>query len=162
MPSTDAAAGPQPATVSLDPVSSDDREMFVAMALRYFRELNPDFVAQEDWGRHFWEGLTGNPRLHLCWILTNRQRVGFILFGVEEHLFLPRRAGVVYELYILPEFRLCGIARASAKQAMGVMQSLGASKLQLEIMADNVKAAAFWKSLGFSKFAERWVLTQKD
>jgi len=146
------------AAVTLQPVAPGDREAFLEMAARHFQELNPDFVPRKDWTLHYFEGILGNARLSLRWVLANGSRAGFVLFGIEDHVFLPRQNGVVYELYISPAFRRRGIARLSAQQAIEELRSHAPSKLQLEIMQNNRPAAALWASLGFEKVAERWVL----
>jgi ribosomal protein S18 acetylase RimI-like enzyme len=135
-----------------------DGEAFLAMAVRHFRELNPKFTPQEDWKLHYLDAILKNSRLSLRWVMADGRRAGFILFGMEDHRFLPRQTGVVYELYISPEFRRHGIARACAQQAIEELQTHSPSKLELEIMKDNPGAAALWASLGFEKVAERWVL----
>jgi UDP-2,4-diacetamido-2,4,6-trideoxy-beta-L-altropyranose hydrolase len=144
--------------VTLESVTLVDRQAFLKMAEKYFRELDSRFVCQEDWKRHYFDGIVGNPRLSLRWILVGGHQVGFILFGLEEHICLPRRNAVVYELYVAPEFRRHGVARACAQQAIDELQSHAPSKVQLEIVRNNHGAAALWASLGFEKVAERWVL----
>jgi ribosomal protein S18 acetylase RimI-like enzyme len=158
MRTSDQSRNPQLGAVTLEPVSPVDREPFLEMAVQHFRELNPSFVVQEDWKRDYFEGILGNPRLSLRWVVADGGRAGFVLFGIEDHKFLPRRSGIVYELYISPEFRLRGLARASAQQAIDELQRHSPSKVQLEIMEHNRGAAALWTSLGFEKVAERWVL----
>lgn len=158
MRTADHARSPQLAAVTLETISPADREPFLEMAERHFRELNPNFVPREDWKRHYFDRILENPQMSLRWVVAKGRRAGFILFGMEDHVFLPRRSGVVYELYISPEFRRRGIARACAQQAIDELQSRAPSKLQLEIMENNRGAAALWASLGFEKIAERWVL----
>ncbi len=128
------------------------------MAERHFRELNPSFVPQEDWRQQYFDRILENPRLYLRWVVAGGRRAGFVLFGTEDHVFLPRRSGVVYELYISPGFRRQGLARACAQQVIDQLRSHAPSKVQLEIMENNRGAAALWTSLGFEKVAERWVL----
>jgi ribosomal protein S18 acetylase RimI-like enzyme len=65
---------------------------------------------------------------------------------------------MIYELYIAPEFRKRGIARACAAQAIAELQNLGPTKIQLEVMEGNTAAVALWKSLQFLKVSERYVL----
>jgi UDP-2,4-diacetamido-2,4,6-trideoxy-beta-L-altropyranose hydrolase len=148
-------------TVSLSPVSAHDRDSFLEMGERHFRELDPDFIPAEDWKLKYFENILSKKCLSLCWVLARGCRVGFVLFGIEEHVVLPRRTGVIYELYVLPEFRRKGIARASALQAIQELQRHSPSKVQLEIMENNRGAAALWASVGFQKVAERWVLRKE-
>jgi ribosomal protein S18 acetylase RimI-like enzyme len=140
-------------------VAPSERAQFLQMAQQHFSELNPSFVPAEDWKAHYFETIQSNPAYRLRWILHGGARVGFILFGIESHRFLPRKTGIIYELYVAPQFRRRGIARACAEQAISELRSLGPSKIQLEVMEGNAGAAALWKSLHFEKVSERLVLS---
>jgi ribosomal protein S18 acetylase RimI-like enzyme len=142
----------------LVPVEAGDRKNFVAMAEQYFRELNPQFAPAPDWKASYFENIMGRKNYSLRWILAGGQRVGFILYGFEDHRFLPRKIGAIYELYIVPERRRTGIARACAKSVIAELQKSSASRIQLEVAEGNDAAGAFWKSLGFQKASERLVL----
>jgi len=144
--------------VSMEAVSATDRDVFLAMAERLLRGLNPDFVPQADWKQSYFENILGNANLSLRWIVAEGNRAGFVLFGLEAHRFLPRFNGMIYELYIDPEFRRKGIALAIARQAIEELRSKSPSKIQLEVMEGNRAAIALWESLGFRKVSERYVL----
>ena len=89
------------------------------------------------------------------------RHVGFVLFGVEEHRFLPRQTGAIYEVYVIPEERRKGIARACAKQVIAELWKASPSKIQLEVVQGNAAAAELWRSLGFQKVTERFSLTEQ-
>jgi ribosomal protein S18 acetylase RimI-like enzyme len=142
----------------LKPVAAEDKADFLALAARHFKELNPDFVPMEDWQRGYFESILSNERMSLQWITLDGKRAGFILFGFESHRFLPRLTGMIYELYVAPEHRRRGAGEAAARLAVEFLQQRRASKIQLEVMDGNAKAAALWKKLGFAKVSERFVL----
>jgi ribosomal protein S18 acetylase RimI-like enzyme len=144
--------------VSITPISRGDREAFLAMAVRHFCDLNSNFVAEDDWKQHYFEKVLTKPRTFARWILCDEQPAGFVVFGLEDHRFLPRLTGMIYELYVLPEFRRMGIARNCALQAIGELETFAPSKIQLEVMEGNVGAQALWRSLDFEKVSERYVL----
>lgn len=146
------------AIVRMETVSATDRDAFLAMAERLFRGLNPSFVPQSDWKQSYFENILGNARLSLRWIVVDENRAGFVLFGLEEHRFLPRVNGMIYELYVEPEFRRKGIAQTVARQAIRELQSRSPAKIQLEVMEGNRAATALWESLGFRKVSTRYVL----
>lgn len=139
-------------------ITKADRSLFLQMAEQHFRELNPDFVPQQDWKEHYFERVSSNPRVFADWVQADGNRVGFVLYGLEEHRFLPRLTGMIYELYILPEFRRMGIARDCARQAISQLQTYSPSKIQLEVMDGNKAAEALWRSLGFERVSSRLVL----
>jgi ribosomal protein S18 acetylase RimI-like enzyme len=146
--------------VRTENVKTADRDAFLAMAERLFRGLNPNFVPQADWKESYFENIVGNSRLSLRWIVADGKRAGFVLFGLEAHRFLPRFNGMIYELYIEPEFRRRGIAQIVAREAIQELQSKSPSKIQLEVMEGNHAATALWESLGFRKVSERYVLAE--
>jgi ribosomal protein S18 acetylase RimI-like enzyme len=146
--------------VRIETISAIDREAFLAMAERLFRGLNPAFVPHDDWKRSYFENILENVQLSLRWIVVDGNRAGFVLFGLEAHRFLPRFNGMIYELYIEPDFRRKGVAHIAARQAIEELQSKSPSKIQLEIMEGNRAAEALWQSLGFRKVSERYVLAE--
>lgn len=145
-------------TVTMAAITRADREAFLQMAENHFQNLNPAFVPEDDWKKHYFEGILSRPRTFVRWIIFDSQRAGFILYGLEEHRFLPRMTGMIYELYVLPEFRRKGIARDCAVLAIQELQNHAPSKIQLEVMQGNAAALALWQALGFEKVSERFVL----
>jgi ribosomal protein S18 acetylase RimI-like enzyme len=142
------------------PVSEAERGEFLQMAEHHFRDLNPEFVPQADWTKSYFEGIRGNPNYSLRWIVSDGQRAGFILFGIEKHRFLPRTTGNIFELYVCPSHRRRGLARQCAQLAVAEMEKLGPSKIQLEVVEGNRGARALWLSMGFCKVSERYILAQ--
>jgi ribosomal protein S18 acetylase RimI-like enzyme len=150
------------ATPQLVPVETRDRESFMEMAEEHFRELNPDFKPAPDWKSGYFENIRRNRDYSLRWIVAGGERMGFLLFGVENHRFLPRKTGAIYELYVIPGQRRKGIARACAQLVVQELWKLSPSKIQLEVVEGNLAAAALWKSLGFQKASERMVLSERS
>jgi ribosomal protein S18 acetylase RimI-like enzyme len=146
--------------VKTETITAAQRDTFLAMAERLFRGLNPNFVPQADWKESYFDNILGNTRLSLRWIVADEKRAGFVLFGLEAHRFLPRFNGMIYELYIEPEFRRRGIAQIVAREAIQELQSKSPAKIQLEVMEGNRAATALWESLGFRKVSERYVLAE--
>jgi ribosomal protein S18 acetylase RimI-like enzyme len=130
------------------------------VAAKHFSELNSSFLPQDDWKKHYFATIMANPQYFLRWIVCDEKRAGFILFGLEQHRFLPRKTGAIYELYILPEFRRRGIAKACAIEAIRELWEHTPSKIQLEVIEGRPAASALWRSLGFQKVTDRYVLSQ--
>jgi UDP-2,4-diacetamido-2,4,6-trideoxy-beta-L-altropyranose hydrolase len=150
------------AVVSMVPVKPNERAVFLEMAQQHFREVNPLFTPAQDWKNSYFENIQKNPKCSLRWIISDSRQAGFILFGVEEHRFLPRLTGAIYEVYVVPEQRKKGIARACAKQVIDELWKASPSKIQLEVVEGNAVAAELWRSLGFQKATERFVLAEKE
>jgi UDP-2,4-diacetamido-2,4,6-trideoxy-beta-L-altropyranose hydrolase len=148
--------------LSMRAVEPDEHEHFLKMAEQHFRELNPMFTPAQDWKKSYFEKIENDRKYSLRWIIVDGRPAGFILFGVEEHRFLPRLTGAIYEVYVIPEQRRKGIARACAKQVINELWKSSPSKIQLEVVEGNAGATELWRSLGFQKVTERFVLTEKD
>jgi len=145
--------------VMLETIQRNERADFLTMAEQHFREINPKFVPAPDWQHSYFEKIRQNPGVRLRWIVVDGRHAGFIVSGVEEHRFLPRKSGAIYELYVVPELRKKGIARACAQQVIDELRTQAISKIQLEVWEGNLAAARLWQSLGFEKVTERFVLS---
>jgi ribosomal protein S18 acetylase RimI-like enzyme len=145
--------------VKIQAVPAGDRELFLQMAERHLRDLNPAFTPHPDWREHYFNRIQSNANLHLGWILLENLKAGFILYGLENHKFLPRSNGVIYELYVKAEFRHKGVGRAAALQAISDLSEHHPSKIQIELVEGNSVAEAFWKAIGFNKVSSRYVLS---
>lgn len=147
--------------IRMVPIVEAERGEFLRMAVSHFSELNPRFVPQPDWRERYFISILSNPNYFLRWIDCEGERAGFILFGVEDHRFLPRKTGLIYELYVVPEFRRRGIARACAIEAIRELWTHSPSKIQLEVVLGRTAASELWRSLGFQKVTERFVLSRE-
>jgi ribosomal protein S18 acetylase RimI-like enzyme len=140
----------------MTPVTGPERDSFLQMAIRHFSELNRAFIPRDDWKQHYFESIRATPDVFLRWIISEGERVGFILFGLERRGFVPSKTGFIYELFVAPEFRRRGIARHCAAEAIKELSAFGAFRIQLEVAEGNRPAAEFWETLGFSRVAARY------
>jgi len=147
--------------VALVAVKASERDEFMRVAEQHFRGLSDTFTPHADWKESYLPAILANPQMFLRWIVSGGQRSGFILYGIEPHRFLPRKTGAIYELFVSPEKRRQGLAREAATLALSELWALGPSKIQLEVVDGNAGAGALWKSLGFTKATERYVLPAK-
>ena len=143
-------------------VEAGDRENFMVVAEKHFRELNPLFQPDRDWRDSYFEKIRSNQSCSLCWIVAGGERAGFVLYGIEDHRFLPRKTGSIYELYVVPQWRRKGMARACAELVISELWKSSPSKIQLEVAEGNSAAAGLWRSLGFRKASERLVLARNS
>jgi UDP-2,4-diacetamido-2,4,6-trideoxy-beta-L-altropyranose hydrolase len=147
-----------PTSVTMSSVTLAESEKFLTMALDHFRELNPLFIPDPGWKSNYFARIDANADLSLRWIVADGEQAGFILFGLEEHRFLPRKTGIIYELYVLPSHRRRGIAKVCAQQAIEELKCASPTKIQLEVVEGNNEAIKLWASLGFQKVTDRFVL----
>ena len=144
--------------IELQKVVDIDKDEFMKMARAHFHELSASFIPAPDWEKCYFENIQKNLDFSLDWIVSEGDRCGFALYGIEPHRFLPRRTGMVYELYVAPEFRRRGIAAACAAEVLQRLRKLRPSKIQLEVVEGNEAAAVLWKKFGFKKVSERLIL----
>jgi ribosomal protein S18 acetylase RimI-like enzyme len=137
-----------------------EKREFMEMAFSHFRELNPAFEPAPDWTNCYFENIQRNAAYSLCWIMADQVRTGFVLYGIEQHRFLPRQAGVIYELYVQPALRRQGIAQACVRHVLDELWKAPVSKVHLEIVEANSSAQQFWRSLGFKKVSQRLALSK--
>jgi len=144
--------------VKLIPVQPEQAEAFVRMAQRYFCELNPQFRPTSAWREAFSGRLLLGNNPVVRWIGDDTTVMGFVIFGHQPHPYLPKRVGVVYELYVVPEHRHSGVASLAAAEVIEALRNCSVDRVQLEVMEGNQGAAIFWRKIGFAKVAERYVL----
>jgi UDP-2,4-diacetamido-2,4,6-trideoxy-beta-L-altropyranose hydrolase len=147
--------------VRMERIVPEQRDAFLQMALRHFGELDPAFVPEADWTDAYFESIQRRRDCSLRWIVKDNEHIGFILFGVEDHRFLPRKTGAIWELYIIPERRRQGLATSCAQMAIEELWKLSPSKIQIEVVYGNERAVALWETLGFQRAATRFVLAPK-
>ena len=58
-------------------------------------------------------------------------------------------AGVIWMLYVLPDFQGCGVGSALYDAAIGALKQSGQRKAHLEVLAANESAVAFYRSRGW-------------
>lgn len=89
--------------------------------------------------------------------------VGLIDFKVMP--YQPRsdeQFGMIFDLFIKEEFQRRGYGRELAKLAIASMVEQGADPIELNVLPDNTKALAFWRSLGFKLYLYSLKLSASD
>jgi predicted acetyltransferase len=147
--------------LALKPVTDEEKAPFLKTVKEYFRELNPDFVPREGWEAHYIESLRPDRALP-NWIVLDEARIGFTIFGVEEHRFLPKKIGAIYEFYIVPSWRGKGLGREAALKVFERLRTDQADRIQVDVVTGNHNAAVFWRNLGLTKVSERLVLQYRQ
>ncbi|HEY3256850.1 MAG TPA: GNAT family acetyltransferase [Polyangiaceae bacterium] len=87
------------------------------------------------------------------------QRELFLVGEVDDQLVASVMAGYdghrgwINYLAVDPLFRRRGLGRALMEEIQGRLQSLGCSKINLQIRRENLEAIAFYEKIGFSEDA---------
>ena len=58
-------------------------------------------------------------------------------------------AGVIWMLYVRPDYQGCGVGSALYDDAIGAMKQAGSRKALLEVLASNENAVAFYRARGW-------------
>lgn len=66
--------------------------------------------------------------------------------------FTEQNSGVIYNLWIEPEYRRSGFATALVEHAKQWLKVQGANSAQVGWHPDNIAADTFWKKLGFRNY----------
>ena len=121
-------------------IRKTERKIFMRFALEYFRELNSRFAPSKEWKAHYFHRLTSNTSLSVKWILVNEKRVGFIIYGIVNHMFLPnKKIGRIYELYIRRRERRKNLAKICVSKAICDLNAEAVSQIEsAEVPKDNV------------------------
>jgi ribosomal protein S18 acetylase RimI-like enzyme len=143
---------------ALSPIAEEERGEFEMMAIAHYRELNPQFEPHDDWRANYFTTIFTNAQMFLRWIVSGESHLGFVIYGIEKHRFLPRHYGMIYELYVKPEYRSQGIGFQAGELAINDLRKHDISRIQLEVIAGNDKAARLWEKMGFQPVSMRYVL----
>jgi RimJ/RimL family protein N-acetyltransferase len=108
-----------------------------------------DGLSQEqmttDWHRNLLKhGLRGRKRVLVA--VADADEIGFVRVGLGED---EGEIGLVYLLYVLPEYWGRGVGKVLMRAAMDELQELGMREAILWVLHDNQRARAFYERLGW-------------
>lgn len=141
-------------------VAIEDRESFMAMATTYFKEAIPGFEPDPDFRQSFFDGMF-KPNIFCEWAVRDGKRIGFVIYGIEDHLFLPRKTGFVYAFYIAPDSRRGPIATLVMQDCCRKLDTFHPSKIQLEVIEGNEEAHRIWTWMGFRRVSSKYYLLER-
>lgn len=135
--------------------NEDHRVLLEALSIPYNRELDAhdvDTLSVQEIRTITGDMLTAAGRsgtgLELCYL--EGELVGFWYGKVEMNVTgMPQNGikAIILEFYIRPGYRRRGLGRAMYRRAVAVLEKWGANRL--ELTADPVSGAAFWRAMGF-------------
>lgn len=138
--------------MKIDPITPDDVPIVEQLAYHYNCELDPQETTQVAVSRWITSvaQATQDAR-HFFWVArVEEQIIGFVSFRLTTNPFTQQTAGFIEDLYIVPPVRRRGYAEKLARAAFAEIARQGASKIQLEVLAQNKHALAFWSKLGLT------------
>jgi predicted acetyltransferase len=144
--------------IHLRTIALEEKEQFLEMAARYFKELNPQFCPHTYWKENYFSKLYSNPDLFLKWIVKKQTSIGFVLYGVVNHLYLERKIGNIHDFYIVSAERRQGNAKLAAHLLIKELKKYHPTNIELEIVQGNDDAMQFWQSIGFCPSNHKYVL----
>jgi len=137
--------------MNLRQISADDQQLVRELWEELERELPPDPLGQETW-HEAWEDLERHAREGVALLAEEDGRpVGFVFaeLGGKE----ARTAAWVSDLYVRPEARRRGVAKALLREVSSRARERGLKFVALDVTSGNAEADAVYERLGFREFA---------
>jgi ribosomal protein S18 acetylase RimI-like enzyme len=137
-------------TIEIRPITLADIPIVEQLAYDYNYELDPQATTQDAVVR--WIAAVAQAALvgrHFFWLAwAGEQIVGFVSFQMRANPFTQQTHGFIEDLYIASPFRRRGYAEELARAAFAEISGHGTCEIQLEVLANNQQALAFWQKLG--------------
>jgi ribosomal protein S18 acetylase RimI-like enzyme len=86
----------------------------------------------------------GNSEIHAAFV--DGQEAGLIQFEFQEY----NKSVRVWDIDVMPEFRRMGVGKALMELCISRSRELGARRIVLETQTSNLKAIAFYRTMGFN------------
>ncbi|MEI9948693.1 MAG: GNAT family N-acetyltransferase [Pseudomonadota bacterium] len=81
---------------------------------------------------------------------ADQRPVAFALFFHNYSTFLTQRGLYLEDLFVLPEYRRCGIGKALLGEVAKIARARGCGRLEWSVLDWNLSAIGFYRSLGAS------------
>ncbi|GGF17524.1 hypothetical protein GCM10010954_15330 [Halobacillus andaensis] len=75
---------------------------------------------------------------------------GWVLYGQQKDSFSGENIGFIYDLYVLPDYRSRGFAKAMMENALTELKLQGMTSVRLVVYAGN-EAKQLYEKLGFAE-----------
>lgn len=125
---------------------------FIRALAEYEREPEAVTATEADLER---DGFGPNP-FYFCLIAEEDGRpAGFAFYFFNYSTWLGRPGLYLEDLFVLPEFRGCGVGRALLQRVAAIAVEKGCPRLQWEVLDWNQPAIDFYKAMG-ADFLDEW------
>lgn len=137
-------------TIQIRPITPADLPIVEQLAYDYNYELDPQETRREAVNRWIATAVQeAQAGQHFFWLFCVEEEIaGFVSFQMRANPFTQSIHGFIADLYVVPPFRRCGYAERLARAAFAEISRHGACEIQLEVLANNQQALAFWQKLG--------------
>ena len=83
-------------------------------------------------------------------LINDEKIAGYIFYSWDySPLTTKMKMGIIYDLYVKPEFRRIGIGRALLNYALNILEKRGVEIVQLNVMSGNIPAISLYENTGF-------------
>src|SRR2546423_6741942 len=131
--------------LKIQPLTADDIPVVEQLAYDYNYELDPQETKRKAVPR--WIASVSNEALagrHCFWLAFAEGHIAdFISFQIRTNPFMQETYRFIEDMYIIPSLRRRGYAKNLAHAAITELARLGATKIQLDVLANNKLALAF-------------------
>ena len=105
------------------------------------------------------DGFGEQPRFHVLIAASDGHAVGLALYFFTYSTWVSTKGLYLEDLYVEPEYRRQGIARALMLELAKIARDNGCGRFQWSVLRSNDDAIRFYESLG-GKLMEQWRLMQ--
>ena len=102
------------------------------------------------------DGFGANPLFFAIIAECENAPAGFALYFPNYSTWMSRRGIYLEDLYVLPEFRRRGVARALMAQLASIAVELGGGRINWLVLRENAKAVEFYRSL-HAELGDEWM-----
>jgi ribosomal protein S18 acetylase RimI-like enzyme len=141
------------------PAGPSDADRVAGLMRAYYAE--DGYPYDEPLARAAVAALIDDASLGRLWVIESGGTVvGYLALTLGFSLEYHGRDAFIDELYVAPEHRGRGLARAALDAAEQACHELGVRALHLEVERDNAAGLSLYRKLGFSG-GERYLLTKR-
>lgn len=92
-------------------------------------------------------------------VATSEEKLlGYIFYSCSSPLILRENRCVIYDLYVVPEFRGKGIGSELLKKALERIRSRGFKQVRIGVLSQNARALNLYEKFGFKEVLKTLVL----
>jgi ribosomal protein S18 acetylase RimI-like enzyme len=96
--------------------------------------------------------LKQRPNIFSLVVFSDTQAVGVLISIVGFSTFACKNLLNIHDIFVLPEFRRKGVARALLEHAEKIAGRLDCCKITLEVLENNTSAVNLYRKLGFINY----------
>jgi GNAT superfamily N-acetyltransferase len=145
------------APISIRPARADEAPLVLEMLRATSVEQGNEHELCVDLNAVREDGFGAAPRFHVLIAECDARAAGLALYFFNYSTWISRNGLYLEDLYVRPEFRRQGVARALMRRLEAIAHEQGCGRLQWVVLRNNTAAVKLYESLGAHALPE-WQL----